>query len=420
MKAATTQHSRVIEKTPFYYGWAVLAAATFGLMMTTPGQTLGISVFLDRIIADLGVSRSQVSLMYTFGTLGGSLILPFVGRFIDRRGPRISVIIISSLFALACVWMGFVSGLVTLAIGFVLIRSLGQGALSLVSIHVVNIWFVRRRGLAVGLTGLGMALATALFPLLIEALVNALEWRRAYMALGGLVALTILPIGALLFRSHPERFGLRPDSSRAPKEEPRPEANYTAARARRTRTFWIFLSGHFLVAMLSTALVFHHYDIMASGDLDRVAAAAVFIPFAVVTASVNLITGFLMDRVPPRALLSVMLLLQTAALGVASLVTGSAMMLLYGCLLGTVQGMNGAISASVYAYYFGRAHIGAIKGFSTTITVAGTALGPFVVAVGFETFGSYTPILLLTALAPLLVAGIAPFFRPFRGDGSVA
>ena len=83
--------------------------------------------------------------------------------------------------------MGFVSGLFTLLLGFVLIRGLGQGSLGLVSLHVVNIWFVRRRGLAVGLTGLGIAASTGLFPLLIQFLIDEVGWRNGYMLLGALL-----------------------------------------------------------------------------------------------------------------------------------------------------------------------------------------------------------------------------------------
>ena len=56
--------------------------------------------------------------------------------------------------------------------------------------------------------------------------------------------------------------------------------------------------------MLGTALIFHHYSIMASTGLDRVEAATVFVPIAAATAGANLLGGVLMDRVQPRFLLS--------------------------------------------------------------------------------------------------------------------
>lgn len=414
--------SRMVERSPVYYGWIVLVAGTIGIMMTTPGQTTGVSIFLDYIIDDLALPRALVSLMYTFGTMTGAFILPFVGRFIDQRGPRISVIVIATLFALACVWMGFVTSLVTLFLGFVAIRSLGQGSLSLVSLHVVNIWFVKRRGLAVGLAGLGMALATAFFPLLIETLVEALGWRWAYMALGGLVALVMIPIGALFFRAQPEQYGLQPDSSRpTPKttEDTAQEATYSGSQARRTLTFWLFSSGDFMISAFGTGLVFHHFSIMETGGLERAVAALVFVPSGMLSAVTNLSTGFLLDRLAPRKLLSVMLFGHVICLAIATLITSTPLILVYGALLGLVQGMKGAIQASVYAYYFGRAHIGAIRGFASTVSVAGAAVGPFIFALGFDLFGSYTEILLLCAIPPLIIALTAPFIQPFRKPGVV-
>lgn len=412
-EAAAPLRSRVIDLSPVYYGWVILAAGTFGMMMTTPGQTVGVSIFIDRIIADLGVSRAAVSLMYAGGTLIGSFALPFVGRFIDRRGPRRAVVIIAALFALACVGMGWVQGLFTLFIGFSLIRGLGQGSLGLVSQHVINIWFVRRRGLAIGLSGLGMACAAAFFPLFIDMLLARFGWRHAYMLLGVLVAVTILPLGALLFRERPEHFGLQPDGRRVPaRAVPLSEVNYTLAQARRTLTFWLFVAGTCCVSAFGTGLVFHHYSIMASNGLNRTAAAAMFVPFGFVLAGANLVTGILLDRVPPRFLLSAMLLFLCAALVLAPHVAGTGSMVVYSVLLGLMQGMQGAVSATVYAYYFGRRHIGVIRGFTSTITIAGTAFGPLAFALGFEVFGSYAPVLTLSALAPLAVAMAAPLIKP--------
>lgn len=259
--------SRVVSGTRGYYGWTLLVAATIGMMMTAPGQTLGVSVFLDHIVADLNLSRSAVSLLYTFGTLTGALSLPFIGRFIDRHGLTVGVVVISTLFALA-----------------------------------------------VGILGLGMAVATALFPLLIEGLIGIFEWRGAYVALGALVALIMLPVGSIFYRVQPERYGLEPDGAAAPVDAPQ-ERNYTLAQVRRTRTFWLYTVADFLVAMLSTALVFHRYSIMEASGLDRVAAATIFVPSAIATAGANLLGGVLMDRVKPRFLLSFSQLLQAVDSG---------------------------------------------------------------------------------------------------------
>jgi hypothetical protein len=66
---------------------------------------------------------------------------------------------------------------------------------------------------AIGLLGIGMALWTSAFPSLVERVIEPLGWRTTYVLLGAMVALTILPLGALVFRDRPERFGLLPDGA---------------------------------------------------------------------------------------------------------------------------------------------------------------------------------------------------------------
>jgi hypothetical protein len=74
--------------------------------------------------------------------------------------------IISILFALACIYMGFVQSAFMLVLGFIAIRMLGQGSLSLVSQNVMNQWWVRKRGMVMGISGTVLALmGMGVFPL---------------------------------------------------------------------------------------------------------------------------------------------------------------------------------------------------------------------------------------------------------------
>ncbi len=404
-----------------FYGWFIVLAGTLGVMMTMPGQTTGVSIFIDHLIHDLGLTRSGVSTLYLLGTLGGSLVLPLVGRFVDRRGPRLAVIVIAAAFALACVWMGAVQGVVMLLVGFTLIRALGQGALSLVSLHVVAIWFVRRRGIAVGLVGVGMALATATFPTLIERLIEATDWRSAYMLLGLLVGLTILPIGALVYRDRPERYGVLPDGGSGSSQShsaAASERHYTASEARRTVTFWVFLLGLFFGSTLGTGLVFHHYSILAEGGLERVDAARAFMFYGAAAALANLSTGALITRVAPRYLLSLMLVALGASLVFAGYLSGPQAVAPYGLLLGLRTGIFASLSGNVFAYYFGRKHLGSIKGWVSSALVVGSAVGPLVFGLGYDLLGSYTLTVVVCAVPPLVLAFVTPFLRLVR-DGVV-
>lgn len=410
--------SRVINRVPGHYSWWVLAAATFGMAMTVPGQTVGISVVLDSIIADLGLSRSAVSATYTVGTLAGSMSLPFIGRAIDRHGPRRSVIAIAIAFALACAFLGTVSGLVTLAIGFTLVRGLGQGALSLVSQHSINIWFVRRRGLAMGIAGVGFALATGLLPLAIAAGLEHMTWRELYPILGLIVVAVVVPVGGGFFRHQPERYGLNPDSSVPPNADLPSEHNMTAREARRTLTYWLYVTGGVLKSTFITGLIFHHFSIMSQNGITRIEAAVMFVGYAFIAAGANLVTGFLVDRIPPRFLLSGALAFLTAAMISAPNIASARTVVVYGAVLGTMQGMSMAVQSTVYAHYFGRKHLGAIKGSVSTFAVAGTAAGPLLLSVGFDLTGSYAPVLIGAALISGTLAVVAPFL-PLSRNGRI-
>ncbi|MEX2536039.1 MAG: MFS transporter [Trueperaceae bacterium] len=406
--------SKMIERTPFYYGWMILISATVGLFLTMPGQTAGISVFLEQIIASLEIPRTTVSLLYLLGTLGGALTLTLIGRAIDLFGPRKAVAVIAVMFAGGCFLMSAATGPLMLLFGLTLIRAFGQGGLPLVSIHTVNLWFVRRRGLAVGVAGLGVALGTAVFPPLIELLMGAYGWRTAYALLGGLIVVTVLPLGLAFFREHPEHYGLLPDGG-APAEAVRREADepsLTLGQARRTLTFWLYVLGGVSVSALGTGLVFHHYAIMEANGVERAAAAAMFVSFGLVMAASNLATGLAMDRVPPRYLLSLNLALLVTCLLTASSIGSPGLVVVYGIFIGGMQGMHSALQAGVYAHYFGRRHAGAVRGFATTIFVGGTAAGPYLFALGFDLMERQEATLWAWAALPVLVGAAAPFLKP--------
>src|SRR5882757_3241366 len=180
--------------------------------MTLPGQTAGVSVFFDPITTDLHISRTSASIAYAAGTLAGILPAPLIGRWIDRRGPRLSATLIAASLALACAFMALVDSKWMLLAGFALLRGTAIGGLSLVSQQVVNLWFVKRRGIAAAAASLGLAAGSMIFPLSIDYLISQFGWRGAYFSLAIFVAATILPVAAALFRDRPERFGLTTDA----------------------------------------------------------------------------------------------------------------------------------------------------------------------------------------------------------------
>jgi len=410
--------SRIVNQSPVFYGWIILLAGTLGMIMTSPGQTYSVSIFTDYFIQDLGINRSVVSSLYTIGTLVGSFAQPLVGRQIDRRGPRQVVVFVSLFFGLGCILMGFVNNALMLGLGFLAIRMFGQGNLGLVSRNVINQWWVRRRGVMMGLSGVIVSLlGLGAFPSLITWLISLYGWRSTYIILGFMVLLIMTPLGLIFFRDRPEDYGLQPDgderpdsTSRASQVQPA-EENWTLAEAMRTPIFWVFLTGMASISMLATGLFFHMVSIFEDNGLESNVAASVFVPIAVTTAAVSLVSGALVGRIRMRVILALALFFQALALMMAQFLGSVELAFVYGVVLGVILGLAGTVGSVAWAMYFGRQHLGSISGFTVTVGVIGTALGPLPFGVARDLMGSYDLALTVTLVLPLLL-GVLTLFVP--------
>ena len=392
---------------------------TLGMIMSSPAQTYVVSIFIEGFIADLGISRSLVSTLYTLGTLVGSFVLPIVGYQIDRYGGRLIMTLITVLFGFACVYMGYVQNAFMLGLGFIALRMLGQGSLGLACTNIINQWWVRRRGMVMGISGMaGSLISLGGFPNLVNWLLPLYGWRSTYMLLGIILTFVMAPVAFIFFRNHPEDYGLQPDGGESRTFRVRKrrqtsvgwtEVHWTLGEAMRTSVFWILVASLSAISMLSTGLFFHMVSIFTDNGLTPNLAAAVFVPIAVTTAIVNWGSGLLVDRVPVRVLLAIGLFFQALSLLMACSLSDIILAVTFGVVLGISSGLIRILGSVVWAMYFGRHHLGSITGFTSMITITGSALGPMPLGIGRDILGSYNLALTLSAGIPLLL-GILGFF----------
>ena len=389
--------------------------------MSSPGQTYTTSIFIERFIADLGLSRTLVSTLYTIGALCGGLAMGLVGRWVDRYGVRIMAAITGLLFGLACLYMSFVNGAWMLGLGFVLIRMLGQGSLSLSASNAINRWWVRRRGTIMGISGVAVSLpGVGAFPNLVHTLIGTYDWRVACRILGIAVCAIAVPVAALLFRNSPEEHGMEPggglvDRPSASRARSWVEEHWTLSEALHTRAFWIVAAGLASMSMLGTGLTFHMVSIFDDGALPASVAAAAFVPVAMAAAGVRLGGGYLVDRLGARWILATALVLQAASLLMAPFLTTQAFALTYGVVLGATQGVQAAVGGVIWPMYYGRQHLGAITGVSSMILIIASALGPLPMGIARDLLGDYRMALTVAAALPLLLAvAAATLRRPVR------
>jgi MFS family permease len=391
----------------------VLAAVALG--MTGPGQTVGVSVFVDPMMAALDLTRSQVSTAYLVGTLVGAAAMPRLGRVIDDHGARVAMAVVAGLFGAVLTAMAGVVGIVSLTLGFVGIRMLGQGGLTLVSTTAVAPWFARRRGLAIGVTtAVGSALLS-LVPIAAAAAIGWVGWRGAWLLLAAVVWLVVLPIALRGLIDRPTDVGQRVDGEPLAPPDARDEAAvagghlagevaFTRRQALRTPMFWAVASAVSATGMIGTGLAFHQIDLLGEQGLTAVQAAANFLPQTGAALLATLGIGAMVDRLAPRwVLLLAMVLLASAMVAVPFLRPGWTA-IGYGVMIGAAGGSVRAMEAASFPKLFGIRHLGSIRGVVTSISVAATAFGPVALSLGRDLTGSYVQVLLVLLVIPLAVS----------------
>jgi sugar phosphate permease len=227
-------------------------------------------------------------------------------------------------------------------------------------------------------------------------LIENVGWRNAWIVMGLVVGLFILPVWWLLMRNSPENYGLAPDSPRVQAraaETLDAEDNWTLSEALHTPIFWVFLFGRVTAAAIGTALVFHQISIFGVLGHSREAVAANFGTMALVNAFPTLVLGRVFNRMRPGLIMALQLVLMMVTVWLAMHATSTQALLIYAATFGVVFSLGGVFDLSVWADLFGRLHHGAIRGFSGTAHVIGTASGPVIFGAAFDYFDSYEPIM---------------------------
>ena len=297
----------------------------------------------------------------------------------------------------------------SLGVGFTLLRGTAIGGLSLVSSHMVNLWFDRYRGRANAISMMGLALGGLLVPGVAERLALAYGWRDAYLALGAAVVVVMLPFGLIFFRNRPQTYGLLPDFGRAAStKEPFEITGLTPSEAYRTLMFWLAIG--ILLNAVGTALLLDHVRALQAAGVARSSAIAVLGVVTVSQAVCVLGGGVLVDRYGTQrvGMLGLLLLASTVTcvMTMADLLAGAA----YAVALGAGLGVLHVVQGAGLAEHFGTRHLGSLRGITSLVGIFGAAAGPL-------PFAAWPPqvgyVIFLASIAAAMVLGAAAVPRPF-------
>ncbi len=377
-----------------YYGWWLTAVAGLVMALTSVPVFHANAVWVVAIQSTFPEwSRFQLSLALTMTRVEGGLFGVLEGYLADRFGARRMVMIGLLALSGAFVFFAFTQNFWWFLVAFVLL-SMGQGLGGWVPLMtLMNHWFVRQRGTAMGIVMVGMGIgAMTIVPAIAWAIdpeVGRLEWIPSapwdlvesvgplgWRNTGLLVAVVVFVCALILPRfiySRPEDRGLYPDGEQRAAHSTDEsstavadiEEGLTVRQALRTQAFWFISFGHGLGSMIILAIMSQLGLLMKDLGYGVQTTANLVIVYTAVSIVFQLAGGYIGDRVPKNVALFAFTGLQAVAVVVLVLAPNLGMIYIFAVLFGIGFGGRTPLTTAIRGEYFGRASFGKILGIST-------------------------------------------------------
>lgn len=418
---------------PIFYGWIIVAAAFVTMAVSVNART-AFSLLFPPLLDEFGWDRGVVAGVFSFGFLVSAFISPFVGRLMDLKGPRMVVEIGAVLLAIGLLaatvarapWQLYLSLGVLVGAGGNL---MGYGVQS----QFIPNWFVRRRGLAIGIAFSGVGVGSIVLLPWLQIVIANEGWRTACWGLAAIVIVVLIPLNLLLKR-RPDDIGLKPDGDAA--SDTRASAacassvvdpawtaiEWTLTRALRTARFWWIALGYFCALYAWYAVQVHQTKYLTEIGVSPMEAARALGLVSLVGVPGQIIFGHMSDRIGRERVWAIGCLgFLVCYVALIALQAGSTPFLLYTMVV--AQGFLGysmtSVLGPIVAEIFEGPHFGTIFGTTMFAAITGGAAGPWVTGVLHDHTGNYNAAFWL-ALALCVVSAVAIFMAAPRKVRRVA
>lgn len=397
---------------PVFRGWTIVAGA-FAVMFVAYGQQYSFGVFFAAMLGEFGWSRGSLAGAFSLYTFMYCTLGFVAGRVTDRWGPRVVIATGGVFLGTALAAMSLTSALWQPYVVYGFVASAGMATAFVPCNSTIVRWFVRRRGLAVGLATSGQSAGMLVAAPLAQVLVTTAGWRVAY-AVFGVVAFVALNVVAPLMRRDPESVGLTPDG------DPRPLATtaaaggggMTVAQAARTSAFWALMATFTATWIPVFVAIVHSVPLARDLGHSPLVAASLLSALGAGAIPGRILMGAASDRVGRRSAMAVMLLVQSVAF-VGYVMAGS-LLALYAASLtfGFSYGAITALFPAIVGDYFGRERAGSLVGIFFAVAGSAGALGPVGAGLIYDATGGYALAFALSAALNLVALMTLTLARP--------
>ena len=380
----------------FTYGWKSLLAATIGTMcgiFTLTNYTQGF--FVGPVTSEFGWSAPQFFLSYTVLMCSGLLTGPLIGFIAQKVGLRTVGIIGLIGHSLAYVVLSLNNGSLMLwYLSWALVAILGAGSLPIIWTGVLNNWFSKHRGKAIGITMAGTGLGAFLLPPIVEFLIANHGWRTAYRGIGLGALCVSLPIVLALFKEKPEATEVAQTQGASNQMQ---SWGLTTREAVRTKQFWILGAVLFLTVIVVAGWLSNFERIMTEQGFERSSIAQIAAVMGLTVILGRLMVGALVDRLWAPGVAACFFLVATLGLLILIMTQVTlASALVVAVMVGLAAGAELDLLAYLTGKYFGPAHYPAVFGVIIAFFTVGAGMAPPIFGMAAQVFQGYETVLMIS------------------------
>jgi sugar phosphate permease len=438
MNQLSTESSAAYKKeSRIFFGWWTLLATGVLNIVGQAFYSYGVSAFFKPIADELHFSRTVTSAAAGIGRLEGGLEAPLSGWLVDKFGPKWVIFGGVSLVAIGLLLMNLVHSAWTYYLVWGV--SIGTGINLSMTIPIdktLTNWFVKKRGLAVGIKFACLGIGGAAVVPLVSWLIANYGWRTTSTIWGILVFASLLLVVFFIRQKRPEHYGLLPDGAKIEKNispagivnqgleyaSQMQEIEFTLRQALKTSAFWLYLIAYACQFLGQVALYVHLIPFLTDRGISPVAAGFLMGLMLFCTIPSRLITGIIADRIQKGYLSFFMALaFLFQALGIAAFLIKPGMPAIYVFLIlyGFGTGAAPVLGVLMRGRFFGRKAYGSISGLSSFILGPVGIVAPIYAGWIYDTTHSYvTAFILFAALAAVATALIC-FVRPPKAPAQI-
>ncbi len=384
------------------YAWIVVAAS-FLMMVLGNGVLFLLVVSMKDIATSFDWPRSIPSLAYSLQFIGGGLGGIVMGWWLDKAGMGKPAMIGAVMVGIGAMLTSIVETAWQFCLVYgVVIGLFGHASLFAPLVANATRWFVRRRGIAVGLVTSGQSVAGALWPPVFEYGLGTLGWRDTYLVYGIASILVMVPL-ALLFRRSPGGRASRRNGGRGVPDERVP------GLAMSPRTLMALLCTAIVGCCVAMSLPLAHIKSHATdvGIAPMEAATVLSVLLAASFVSRALICGLMIEWIGALKTLFVFSFLQAATLGLLPFLEGAGALMVTAAIFGLGFGGIAPAYPVIIREFLPEHWAGRCMGIVVLFGTFGMAIGGWIGGFGFDLTQSYhAPFLLGVAFNAVNLAVI--------------